>query len=329
MKLRKFITSLLLVMTMFFIYSCGNKGNSHKNPEVVAKIDRELVKKEEVDEYYKGLESTFIAQYGENYKDSSDFRQVYLDLINQYIEQRVLVQLAKDENVIDESSIQEKVNEEFESMKSVFGTEEAFVTAIVNSRFKDEEDYKSKLKISLIIEELLSKETNNLKISNSEIKDYYENNPDKFKKGPGADVYHIFLDNEDSAKDVLNLLEEGEDFAELARTYGQDGSASVGGYLGYQEFDNSQLVDEFMKEVKDMYENEIRGPVKTQFGYHIIKVENLNTKDWVQELERVSDSIEETLKSEKINQVMETLVNKAKDKYKVKIYEDNILLKKE
>ena len=214
-------------------------------------------------------------------------------------------------------------------MKSVFGNDEAFSTAIINSRFKDEEDYKSKLKISLIIEELIAKETENLKVSNSEIESYYKENSDKFVRGPGADVYHIFLNEESSALKVLDLLDNGEDFSKLAEIHSQDGSASVGGYLGYQEFENSQLVEEFMEEVRDMEEGEVRGPVKTQFGYHIIKVENVNEDEWTEDLDRVSKNIEETLKAEKINEVMDSLIQKAKDKYGVKIYEDNILGKKE
>ena len=329
MKLKRIVTLVLPIITVFFLYSCFKEGSSHKDPEVVAKIEKELIKREEVDEYYDGLKNGFITQYGENYKESSDFKQLYLDLVNQYVEQKSLVQLAKDSGVFDETNIQKKVDEEFENMRSVFESEEAFVTAIVNSRFKDEEDYKSKLKISLIIEELISKETENLKISDADIKSYYNDNLDKFVKGPGADVYHIFLSDEKTALSVLDELDNGAKFSDLALTYSQDGSSSVGGYLGYQEFESSQLVDEFMSEVKDMKEGEVRGPVKTQFGYHIIRVENVNTKEWTEDLDRVSKNIEETLKAEKISKVMDSLIEKAREKYNVKVYENNILDKKE
>lgn len=328
MRFRK-ITSLVLIpiLTMCFLYSC--LGGTPKDTNIVATIQKEDVTKTEVDEYYSGLENGFKAQYGDNYKESSDFKSIYLDLVEQYVEQKVLVQYAKDEGLVDEAKIQEQVDEEFENMKSIFESEEAFETAIINSRFKDEEDYKNKLKISLIIEELINNETNNLKISSSEIKEYYNNNQDKFTKDAGADVYHIFVPDEDTANTILEELDGGEDFGKLARIYSQDGSASVDGYLGYQEFDNSQLVEEFMDEVKDMKEGEIRGPVKTQFGYHIIKVENVNDKEWTQDLDRVSSSIEDTLKSEKINETMDSLVEKVKDKYKVKIYTENITGEKE
>ena len=91
MKFRKIASLVLPVIIVFFtMYSCINKGSSHKDPEVVAKIEKEFVKKEEVNEYYSGLENGFIDQYGEDYKESDDFKQIYLDLVNQYVEQRVL-----------------------------------------------------------------------------------------------------------------------------------------------------------------------------------------------------------------------------------------------
>lgn len=329
MKFRK-ITSLVLapIVTICFLYSCIG-GGTPKDENIVARIKKEDITKTEVDEYYSGLKNGFITQYGENYKESEDFKNVYLDLVEQYVEQKALVQYAKDESLVDDAEIQEKVDEEFENMKSIFGSDEAFETAIINSRFKDEEDYKNKLKISLIIEELINKETDNLKISSSEIKQYYNDNKTKFVKGPGADVYHIFVADEDTANTVLEKLNDGEDFGKLARTYSQDGSANVDGYLGYQEFDNSQLVKEFMDEVKDMEEGEIRGPVKTQFGYHIIKVENINSEEWTQDLDRVSKDIEDTLKSDKINETINSLFTKVKEKYDVKIYTENITGKKE
>lgn len=323
MKFKKLTSVILLpVISMLFLYSCG--FGAPKDPNVVGRILKEDVTVSEVDEYYSGLKNGFVTQYGDNYKESSEFKVIYLDLVEQYIEQKALVQHAKDENIVDEVKIQEQVDEEFENMKSIFESEEAFETAIINSRFKDEEDYKNKLKISLIIEELINSETDNLKISSSEIKDYYNNNKEKFTKGPGADVYHIFVPDEDTANIVLEKLDAGEDFGKLARVYSQDGSADVDGYLGYQEFDNSNLVEDFMKEVKDMEEGEIRGPVETQFGYHIIKIENLNEDEWVEDLDRVSKDIESVLKSNKINEVMDSLVEKVKSKYKVKIYAENI-----
>ncbi len=329
MKFRKIASVVLPIMSMFLIYSCGSKSNSHKDPDVVAKIQKEEVKRQEVNEYYSGLENGFISQYGDNYEQSDDFKKLYLNLVDQYVDQRVLVQYAKDNNIVDETTVQEKVDEELKNTKSVFGNDEAFQTAIVNSKFKDEEDYKNKLKISIIIEELIAKETNNLKISDSDIKKYYDNNLDKFVKGPGADVYHIFLNEEALAEEAYEKINKGESFEDVSKEYGQDGSASVGGYLGYQEFENSQLVDEFMDEVKDMEEGEIKGPVKTQFGYHIIKVENINKDEWTQDIDRVSSIIEENLKAEKINDVMKSLIGEAREKYKVKIYEENILGKKE
>lgn len=329
MKLKKIASIVLTVILSTSIYSCSSNKTSHKDPNVVAKIDKELVEKTEIDEYYAGLENGFIEQYGEDYKDSSDFNSVYVELVNQYLDQKVLVKFAEDQNIVDEVTVQEKVDEDFQNMREVFVNDEAFETALINSRYKDEEDYKSKLKISIIIEELIKSETDNMKISDKDIEAYYNANEDKFLRGPGADVYHIFLNDEEMAQTVLDEIDSGEDFETAATNYGKDGSAAIGGYLGYQEFDNSELVEDFMVEVRDMKEGEIRGPVETQFGYHIIKVENIHNDDWIKPLKESTKDIEDTLKAEKTSEVLQILVDKAREKYKVHVYEDNISGKKE
>ena len=84
MKFRK-ITSLVLapIVTICFLYSCIG-GGTPKDENIVARIKKEDITKTEVDEYYSGLKNGFITQYGENYKESEDFKNVYLDLDEQY-----------------------------------------------------------------------------------------------------------------------------------------------------------------------------------------------------------------------------------------------------
>jgi parvulin-like peptidyl-prolyl isomerase len=87
---------------------------------------------------------------------------------------------------------------------------------------------------------------------------------------------HILVETEDEAKAILDQLKGGADFATLARQKSKDPGAAEGGDLGY--FTKEQMVPEFADAAFKMYAGQISNPVKTQFGWHIIKVEDKGTR---------------------------------------------------
>jgi peptidyl-prolyl cis-trans isomerase C len=99
------------------------------------------------------------------------------------------------------------------------------------------------------------------------------------KAGPEEEVRarHILVPTEDEAKAVLAEIKKGTDFAELAKQKSKEpGAAAEGGDLGY--FGKSQMVPEFADVAFKMNKGDVSDPVKTQFGWHIIKVEDKRTK---------------------------------------------------
>lgn len=80
---------------------------------------------------------------------------------------------------------------------------------------------------------------------------------------------HILVDKEYLAEDVLKKLKEGSSFESLAKAFSSCGSASEGGDLG--EFGPGMMVEAFEKAAFALKPGEVSGPVRTQFGYHIIK----------------------------------------------------------
>jgi peptidyl-prolyl cis-trans isomerase C len=100
---------------------------------------------------------------------------------------------------------------------------------------------------------------------------------------------HILVENEDEAKAILDQLKGGGDFAALAKEKSKDPGAADGGDLGY--FTKDQMVPEFAEVAFKMYPGQLSNPVKTQFGWHIIKVEDKRTKQ-PPEFGQVKDQIE-------------------------------------
>jgi len=87
---------------------------------------------------------------------------------------------------------------------------------------------------------------------------------------------HILVPTEDEAKAVLAELKKGADFAALAKEKSKDPGAAEGGDLGF--FTKEQMVPEFAEVAFKLDKGQISDPVKTQFGWHIIKVEDKRTK---------------------------------------------------
>ena len=90
---------------------------------------------------------------------------------------------------------------------------------------------------------------------------------------PSAVARHILVRTEDEANELRDQLEVGADFAELAKSHSTCPSAQEGGSLG--EFKKGEMVPEFDHVVfgDDLAEGQVSEPVKTQFGFHLIKLE--------------------------------------------------------
>ena len=85
-----------------------------------------------------------------------------------------------------------------------------------------------------------------------------------------ASARHILVDNEDTCNELKTQIENGTDFAEVARQHSTCPSGAQGGELG--EFGPGQMVQEFDEVVFSGDLNKVHGPVKTQFGYHLLEI---------------------------------------------------------
>src|SRR5207249_5540110 len=117
----------------------------------------------------------------------------------------------------------------------------------------------------------------------------YDDAIGQMKKEPEVRARHILVETEDEAKAVVAELKKGADFAELAKAKSKDPGSADGGDLGY--FTKDQMVPEFSEVAFKLYPGQLSNPVKTQFGWHVIKVEDRRTKQ-PPEFDKVKDQIE-------------------------------------
>lgn len=139
---------------------------------------------------------------------------------------------------------------------------------------------------------------------------------DKVKMIPAedeVDARHILVDSEEKAKEVVDKIGKGEDFSKLAVEYSNDpGSKAQGGKLGY--FSKGQMVKEFEEAAFALKKGEVSKPVKTQFGWHIILVDDRRTKP-VPTYDEVKGHIIDSMVQQKGQQAATELRAKAQLEY--------------
>jgi peptidyl-prolyl cis-trans isomerase C len=153
----------------------------------------------------------------------------------------------------------------------------------------------------------------NITLTEEEKKAFFDANKEKFNKPETASAKHILVDTEESAKELLDKINKGEiTFEDAASMHSTCPSKDAGGDLG--TFQRGQMVPEFEEAVFDMKKDEVRGPVQTQFGYHLIKLNELN-EGGESTYDEVKNDIERTLMYQKQNEVYTNKVNNLKNKY--------------
>jgi peptidyl-prolyl cis-trans isomerase C len=136
---------------------------------------------------------------------------------------------------------------------------------------KEIEEKLAELKKRIVVDTYLKKKVEtDAKISDDELKKFYDQNLDKFKGGEQVKASHILVKSEQEAKNILAQLKGGASFEELAKTKSADTSASKGGDLGW--FGKGNMVPAFEKAAFALKEGELSGVVKSEFGFHIIKL---------------------------------------------------------
>ena len=150
-------------------------------------------------------------------------------------------------------------------------------------------------------------------VSEEQIEAFYEVNQNQFKKGETVSAKHILVDTEEKCNEVLAAITNGEKtFEDAAKECSTCPSGQKGGDLG--EFGRGQMVPEFDKAAFEAEIGQVIGPVQTQFGYHLIKVEAKN-EAVVASLEEVKEPIRRNLLQQKQNQVYTEALNALKEKY--------------
>lgn len=150
-------------------------------------------------------------------------------------------------------------------------------------------------------------------ISDAVAKGIYDDKVKMLPQEEEIQARHILVASEEKAKELADNLSKGGDFAQLAKENSTDpGSKDNGGLLGY--FDKGQMVPEFEKAAFELKAGELSKPVKSQFGWHIIKVDDRRQKK-LPTFEEVKDRLVGSMAQNKAQEIATNLRGKATIEY--------------
>lgn len=294
---KKISLILFFAFIVFLTVSCSAKkdivatvnGENITNAEYKKAFDNIKAQIESSPQYTKDI-------WNQDYQGKKFIDAVKENVLNSLIAQKLLVQDALKNNI---TVTDKEINDEYQKEKGI-----------------NKDATKEDAKTYLLINKLFDKYTKDVKVTEEELKKYYDDNKAQFEVVKAS---HILVADEKTAEDIYNRLMKGEDFATLAKEYSIDtATKDQGGNLG--EFPHGVMVPEFDQVAFSLKKGEISKPVKTDYGYHIIKSEGVSIKPF----NEVKDAIENYLLNDKKNQVIKEKYDALEKAAKIQKYPQNI-----
>jgi peptidyl-prolyl cis-trans isomerase C len=288
-------------------------------PDVLARVNGADVKKADFDMLVRNME------LGKGPIPTDQRDEVLRGALDRLITYTVLKQEARARNI---SVPDADVEEQMKQMRSQFQSEEAFQTALA-ARGMSVERLRTDARDDMGIKKMLDTEVASAPVAtDAEVHEFYEKNPEKFKREEAVRASHILIKVDQTADEsakkkaraaidrILKRARAEEDFAQLAKAHSDDGSAAQGGDLNY--FARGQMVPAFDQAAFALQPGQISEVVTTQFGYHIIKVIDRRASATVP-LEEVSDRVKQFLTEQKKQERADAFVARLKQKSKIEV----------
>lgn len=195
-----------------------------------------------------------------------------------------------------------------------------FELKAIEDKLEETEEFQTVLesvKADLLARMAMTKTINSVDVTEEEKKEFYEANKEQFTTQATVSARHILTDEEEACKKAAAEIAAGEKtFEEAAKAYSTCPSSAQGGDLG--PFGRGQMVGEFEQAAFDGELNTVIGPVKTQFGYHLIYVYD-KTEEGVRPYEEVEAQVDQMALTKKQQDAFEAVTSELAKKYDVKV----------
>jgi peptidyl-prolyl cis-trans isomerase C len=173
------------------------------------------------------------------------------------------------------------------------------------------------LKRRLLIRKYIEQALKERPVGDTELQDYYGKNREQFVNPEKRKLTHIVVKTEEEAQRLFREVKEGKDFGLLAGQYNTDATKKKKGDLGWVK--KGAMVKEFEDAVFQLKKGEMSGIVKTRFGYHIIRLEDVKEQE-----QKKFEDVQADIRKKLEQQRMQEMESQLRNTYGVKVYEELI-----
>ena len=335
-KIKNIVVAAAITTMAFSITGCKM---IEKTPEaiqktVLAKVGDEKITMADVNSELQADIDYLTETYGEDYENNIDdslkeqLKKARKQVLEQLVNDEVLITKGTELGYIpSDDELATAIEEEKAKFVEAYGGEDGLKEALEYYGMSDEK-FNSFVENMVKTEKVKEAMIKDITVSDEEVEQYYNDNIDEYTVKAGANAKHILFETEEEAQDAKNKIDSGETtFEDLYSQYtsnASSGTKPLSEDLGYVENDQEGYDTDFLAGFKTLKEGEVSAPVKSSFGYHIIKVEGVQTEEKVTSLDDVKDTIKSTLLSEKQEETYNSTLEEWKKELNVKLYEDRL-----
>lgn len=300
------IIVVVLMMTLFFV---GCSSTSKIPQDAVAVVNGTSISMAEFEKTLALQRMSYEAQFGREILTQDTGTGITL---LDSIKKGLLDKIVSDEVILQEAK-KAGITATEEEILAAYGPYEVFKDQ--NETFQqfteenniDEAYMKQQIEKDIILHKYRDFFIENLEITEEAAQTYYKNNPSFFMQEE-VSARHILVEEQTTAEEILQKIDQGEDFIDLVALYSiEPGAADRGGDLGY--FQRGDMLPEFEEAAFSLEPGEISGIVETRHGYHIILVEDVIRE--MQEYEDIKVYLMEFLKDQEYQEHVSALIEKA------------------
>ena len=319
MSSKKLTRQILFTVILCLMFMSANLVEGKIFDRVAAKVNNEIITLSAIEARAEVLKQKTMQTDGGNQivDDGKQFLQKALDMI---IDEKLQIQQGKKMGFeIDDITVDAAIK----NIEKNNSLEEGQLQSMLESEGKSIDVYKNRIRDQILVSKIVRFEMGSrVAISKRKVEKYYHDNQKKFWEPGKVRVRHILILFEKGGseitrkkknkeiKRILAELKEGKDFAEAAKEYSEDVSASMGGDVGFVV--KGQMVPEFEKAVFRLKEKEISDVVETEYGYHIIRAEKIQ-KGRTLPFNEVKNEIKNTLVKMKQKSAYEDWMNELRE----------------